>query len=156
MYVNRLQVWIVKAVQNNKWRLVKRLQKLVTNSFFAKALAVKRVATNKGKKTPGIDGDIWTTDGDKIWMMKSIDHVHLSVAIPPKFIISKFMGNLKGKITLMIYDCHSELQSKWDKAFWARGYCVSTIDNITEDAIRKYIREQAEEPRKEDSRSTAL
>lgn len=66
LYVNRLQVRIVKAVQNNKWRLVKRLQKLVTNSFYAKALAVKRVITNKGRKTPGIDGDIWVTDDDKI------------------------------------------------------------------------------------------
>lgn len=67
MYVNRLQVRIVKAVQDNKWRLVKRLQKLVTNSFYAKALAVKRVITNKGKKTPGIDGNIWATDDEKIW-----------------------------------------------------------------------------------------
>ena len=66
LYVNRLQVRIVKAVQNNKWRLVKRLQKLVTNSFYAKALAVRRVITNKGSKTPGIDGDIWATDDDKI------------------------------------------------------------------------------------------
>ena len=84
------------------------------------------------------------------------DHVHLSAAIPPKYSISKFMGYLKGKSTLMIYDRHPELQSKWDKAFWARGYYVSTIGNITEDAIKKYIREQAEESRKEDSRSTAL
>ena len=84
------------------------------------------------------------------------DHIHLSVAIPPKYSISKFMGYLKGKSTLMIYDRHPELQSKWDKAFWARGYYVSTIGNITEDAIKKYIREQAEESRKEDSRSTAL
>ncbi len=66
MYVNRLQVRIVKAVQANKWRLVKRLQKLTTNSFYAKALAVKRVTTNKGKKTPGIDGVVWSTDEDKI------------------------------------------------------------------------------------------
>lgn len=66
MYVNRLQVRIVKAVQDNKWRLVKRLQKLVTNSFYAKALAVKRAITNKGKKTPGIDGNIWVTDDEKI------------------------------------------------------------------------------------------
>ena len=48
LYVNRLQVRIVKAVQENKWRLVKRLQKLVTNSFYAKALAIRRVTTNKG------------------------------------------------------------------------------------------------------------
>ena len=47
------------------------------------------------------------------------DHVHLSVAIPPKLVVSKFMGYLKGKSTLMIYDRHPELQSKWDKAFGA-------------------------------------
>ena len=39
----------------------------------------------------------------------------------------------------MIYDRHLELQSKWDKSFWARGYYVSTIGNITEEAIKKYI-----------------
>ena len=47
------------------------------------------------------------------------------------------MGYLKGKSTLMIYDRHPELQSKWDKAFWARGYYVSTIGNITEEAIKE-------------------
>ena len=45
------------------------------------------------------------------------DHVHLSVAIPPKINISNFMGYLKGKSTLMIYDRHPKLQSKWNKAF---------------------------------------
>ena len=85
-----------------------------------------------------------------------IDHVHLSVAIPPKLSVSKFMGYLKGKSTLMIYDRHPELQSKWDKAFWARGYYVETIGNITDEAVQKYIKEQAEESRKEDSRGTAL
>lgn len=80
------------------------------------------------------------------------DHIHLSIAIPPKYSISKFMGYLKDKSTLMIYDRHPDLQSKWDKAFWARGYYVSTIDNITEDAIKKYIKEQAEKSRKEDSK----
>ena len=43
------------------------------------------------------------------------DHVHISVAIPPKESISDFMGYLKGKSTLMIYDRHPEMQSKWDK-----------------------------------------
>lgn len=64
-YVNRLQVRIVKAVQENKWRLVKRLQKLLCNSFYAKALTVKRVVTNKGKKTPGIDGVVWNNLEDR-------------------------------------------------------------------------------------------
>ena len=69
-----------------------------------------------------------------------IDHVHLSVAIPPKLRVSDFMGDLKGKSTLMIYDRHPELQSKWDKAFWARGYYVETIGNITDEAVQKYIK----------------
>ena len=85
-----------------------------------------------------------------------MDHIHLSVAIPPKISISNFMGYLKGKSTLMLYDRHPELQSKGDKAFWARGYYVETIGNITDEAVQKYKKEQAEESRREDSRSTAL
>lgn len=66
------------------------------------------------------------------------------------------MRYLKGKSTLMLYDKRPAMQSKWDKAFWARGYYVETIGNITEEAVQKYIKEQAEASRKEDSRSTAL
>ena len=82
-----------------------------------------------------------------------LDHVHLCVSIPPKMKISDFMGYLKGKSTLMLYDRHPELGSKWDKAFWARGYYVATIGNVTEEAIKKYIEEQSEESRKEDNYS---
>ncbi len=84
------------------------------------------------------------------------DHVHLCVSIPPKMSISTFMGYLKVKSTLMIYDRHPNLQSKWNKAFWARGYYVATIGNVTEEAIKKYIREQTEESRKEDSEGAAF
>lgn len=84
------------------------------------------------------------------------DHVHMCVCIPPKISISNFMGYLKGKSTLMIYDRHPELQSKWNKAFWARGYYVVTVGNVTEDAIKKYIREQSEESRKEESEGVAF
>lgn len=56
-----------------------------------------------------------------------------------KMSMSSFMGHLKGKSTLMIYDRHPELQSKWDKSFRARRYYVSTIGNITGGAIKKYI-----------------
>ena len=82
-----------------------------------------------------------------------LDHVHLCVSIPPKMKVSDFMGYLKGKSTLMIYDRHPELGNKWDKAFWARGYYVATIGNVTEEAIKKYIEEQSEESRKEDNYS---
>lgn len=80
-----------------------------------------------------------------------IDHVYLSVSIPPQMSISPFMGYLKGKSTLMIYNRYPKLQSKWNKAFWARGYYVAKIGNITEDAIRKYIQEQLEQSRREHS-----
>ena len=56
----------------------------------------------------------------------------------------------------MIYDRHLELQSKRDKAFGMRGYYVEIIGNIIDEAVQKYIKEQAEESRKEDLRSTAL
>ncbi|MCB5527868.1 IS200/IS605 family transposase [Fusicatenibacter saccharivorans] len=64
-----------------------------------------------------------------------IDRVHLSVTIPSKLSVANFMGYLKGKSTLMIYDRYPELQSKWDKAFWARGYYVENIGNITYEAV---------------------
>jgi len=66
------------------------------------------------------------------------------------------MGYLKGKSALMIYDKHPEQRSKWSKSFWARGYYVATIGNITESAIKKYIKEQAEEDRREDRYSAAF
>lgn len=65
-FVNRLQIRIVKATKANKKNLVKRLQYLLVNSFYAKAIAVKKVTSNKGKRTPGIDGQIWETPKDKI------------------------------------------------------------------------------------------
>lgn len=72
-YVNRLQIRIVKATLENKWRLVKRLQYLITHSFYAKAIAVKRVVTNKGKNTPGIDGVLWKDDGIKIRAIQELE-----------------------------------------------------------------------------------
>ena len=67
--------------------------------------------------------------------------------------ISEFMGYLKGKSALMIYDRHPELGNKWDRSFWARGYYVSTIGNIDEATIKKYIKDQEEESYNE-SRAT--
>ena len=71
--VNRLQIRIVKATLEQKLRLVKRLQYLITNSFYAKALAVKRVVSNRGKKTPGIDGELWKSDKEKVNAVRSLD-----------------------------------------------------------------------------------
>ena len=56
----------------------------------------------------------------------------------------------------MVFDRHPELQSKWNKAFWARGYYVATVGNVTESTIKKYIQEQEDESRKEDREGAAL
>ncbi len=65
-YVNRIQTRIAKAVKEGKKNLVKRLQYLLSHSFFAKVLAVNKVTTNKGKHTCGVDGVVWKTDKQKL------------------------------------------------------------------------------------------
>lgn len=59
--VNKLQARIVKAQKAGKFGKVKALQWTLTHSFYAKALAVKRVTTNKGKSTSGVDKEIWSS-----------------------------------------------------------------------------------------------
>src|SRR6266849_3462582 len=63
--VCRLQMRIVKATKAKKWGKVKALQRLLTHSFSGKALAVRRVTENQGRKTPGVDGEIWTMPSQK-------------------------------------------------------------------------------------------
>lgn len=70
------------------------------------------------------------------------DHVHMLVAIPPKIAVSSFMGYLKGKSSLMIFEKHAQLKYKYgNRKFWAEGYYVSTV-GLNEATVRKYIREQ--------------
>ena len=64
--VNRLQIRIAKATQDENWNLVKRLSYLLTHSYSAKLLAVRIVTLNKGKRTPGIDGELWNTASEKM------------------------------------------------------------------------------------------
>ena len=80
------------------------------------------------------------------------DHVHLCVSIPPKLSVSDFVGYLKGKSALMIYDKHPEMESKWDRSFWARGYYVTTIGTVNEETVKEYIRRQTEESKSEDKK----
>ena len=81
------------------------------------------------------------------------DHVHLCVSIPPKLSISDFVGYLKGKSALMIFDKHPEMGNKWDRSFWARGYYVSTVGNVDEETVKEYIRRQTEESMNEDRKT---
>ena len=79
-----------------------------------------------------------------------VDHVHLCVSIPPKLSVSDFMGYLKGKSALMVFDKHPDMGTKWDRSFWARGYYVATVGDLNEEAVHKYIIEQQEEAYKEE------
>lgn len=83
-----------------------------------------------------------------------IDHIHMLVSIPPKLSVSSFMGYLKGKSSLMIYDRHANLKYKHgNRHFWAKGYFVSTV-GLNKATIAKYIREQEDEDKMSDSMTT--
>ena len=70
------------------------------------------------------------------------DHIHMLLAIPPKYSVSSFMGYLKGKSALMIFDRHANLKYKFgNRHFWTEGYYVSTV-GLNEATIKKYIQEQ--------------
>ncbi len=73
------------------------------------------------------------------------DHVHLCVEIPPTISISNFMGYLKGRSAIRIFEKYPELKKKWHNEFWATGYYVTTVGDITEEAVKKYIQNQEEE-----------
>ena len=70
------------------------------------------------------------------------DHIHMLLSIPPKYSISTFMGYLKGKSSLMIFDRHANLKYRYgNRTFWARGYYVDTVGR-NKNKIAEYIRNQ--------------
>lgn len=73
------------------------------------------------------------------------DHIHMLVSIPPSLSVSQFMGYLKGKSSLMIFDRHANLKYKYgNRHFWCRGYYVDTVGRNKE-RIAEYIRQQLQE-----------
>jgi putative transposase len=74
-----------------------------------------------------------------------VDHIHMLVSIPPKISISSFMGYLKGKSSLMIFDQHANMKYRYgNREFWCRGYYVDTVGK-NKKAIEEYIRNQIQE-----------
>ena len=74
-----------------------------------------------------------------------VDHIHMLVSIPPKIAASTFMGYLKGKTSLMIFDRYANLKYKYgNRTFWCRGYYVDTVGRNKE-RIAQYIKNQIEE-----------
>ena len=72
-----------------------------------------------------------------------IDHVHLLVMVPPKVSISDFVGTIKGRTAIRIFNKFRNLKKKpyWGNHFWARGYCVDTV-GLDSEMIRKYVKYQ--------------
>ena len=73
------------------------------------------------------------------------DHIHMLVSIPPKISVSSFVGSLKGKSSLMIFDQHANLKYRYgNRKFWCKGYYVDTVGR-NKKAIQKYIKNQLQE-----------
>jgi putative transposase len=86
-----------------------------------------------------------------------IDHVHTVVSIEPKMSVSEFMGILNGKLAIKIFKSFAGLKKKpyWGNHFWSRGYCSSTI-GLDEDKIRKYVKYQEEQERREEAQQMSF
>lgn len=73
------------------------------------------------------------------------DHIHMLVSIPPKMAVSEFVGYLKGKSSLIIFERHANLKYQYgNRHFWCKGYYVRTV-GANKEIIQKYIRNQLEE-----------
>jgi putative transposase len=73
------------------------------------------------------------------------DHIHMLVCIPPSLSVAQFVGYLKGKSSLMIFDRHASLKYKYgSRHFWCRGYYVDTVGR-NKKAIEEYIKNQLQE-----------
>lgn len=78
------------------------------------------------------------------------DHIHMLVSIPPYLSIAQFVGFLKGKSSLMIFDRHANLKYKYgNRNFWCRGYYVDTVGK-NEKIIKEYIQNQLKEDYEQD------
>ena len=79
------------------------------------------------------------------------DHIHLVVSIPPKYAVSEFMGYLKGKLSLRLFQQYEHLGRRyWGRHLWSRGYCVSTI-GLDEEKIRKYVKWQEKQEKDDEA-----
>ena len=114
--VCRLQARIVKAIQEGRWGKVKALQYLLTHSFSGKALAVRRVTENQGKRTPGVDRQIWDTPEKKATAVQTLQQRGYHPQPLRRVYIPKNNGKMR---PLGIPICRSyctSLQGSW--GFW--------------------------------------
>ena len=91
--------------------------------------------------------------GEIVELNIQIDHVHLLVMIPPKVSVSNFVGTIKGRTAIRVFNKFRDLKEKpyWGNHFWAQGYCVDTV-GLDEEMIRKYIKYQEMKERKSEKK----
>jgi putative transposase len=95
---------------------------------------------------------LWQKDQiEELELKVQPEHVHMVVSLPPKYAISEFMGYLKGKLALRMFQQYESLGRRyWGRHLRARGYCVSTI-GLDEEKIRKYVQWQEKQEKKVDA-----
>jgi putative transposase len=85
-----------------------------------------------------------------------VDHIHMCLRIPPKYSVASIAGYLKGKSAILLFERYSRLRQNFrGHKFWARGYYVNTV-GLDEGRVRKYIRDQEENDRIEDSQEPEI
>jgi len=86
-----------------------------------------------------------------------IDHVHLIVMVPPKISISDYLGIVKGRTAIRVFNRFRNLKKKpyWGNHFWAKGYCVDTV-GLDAEMIRKYVKYQEDKERRAESKQLDL
>ncbi len=80
---------------------------------------------------------------DVVELNVQVDHIHLLVMVPPKISISDYVGIVKGRTAIRVFNKFKELKQRsyWGNHFWARGYCVDTV-GLDEEKIRAYVKYQ--------------
>ena len=138
----------VKSLSHSKWRCKYHI---VFAPKYRRQVIYKQIKTDVGK----ILRDLCERKGVEILAAECCpDHIHMMVSIPPHMSVSSFMGYLKGKSSLMIFDKHANLKYKFgNRKFWAEGYYVSTV-GLNEATVRKYIQQQEKHDILQDKLST--
>ena len=129
----------INSLAHSKWRCQ---QYIVFVSKYRRQEVYDKVKADIGQ----ISRKLYEQKGvERIEAQACLDHIHMLVSIPPYLSVAQFMGYLKGKSSLMIFDRHANLKYKYgNRHFWCRGYYVDTVGR-NKKAIAEYIKNQLAE-----------
>ena len=123
-FVNNLQSRIASAAKNGKWKIVNKLSRLLTRSFYAKLFSVRKITTNKGSRTSGIDGIIWSSSTDK--MRSALKLTNKDYRAKP--LTRKYIRKKNGKLRPL------SIPTMYDRAMQTlHSLVLSPIESVTGD-----------------------